>query len=63
MSAEKTAAPRDLVSAPMQCPFCRSARLLTTSKLVDAATYWRCQACGQIWNPARLMITPLRREW
>jgi transposase-like protein len=52
----------DVVSAPLQCPFCRSNRVLTTSKLVTDATYWRCQACGQIWNPARLVMTRLRPE-
>jgi transposase-like protein len=48
------------VCAPLQCPFCRSSRVLTTSKLVDDATYWRCEACGQIWNPARLLGAPVR---
>ena len=49
--------------APPQCPFCRSSRVLTTTKLVTDATYWRCEACGQVWNPARLLATPARRAW
>jgi hypothetical protein len=26
----------------------------TTSKEVNVSTYWRCAACGQIWNAGRL---------
>jgi hypothetical protein len=26
----------------------------TTSKAVTLSTYWRCTACGQIWNVSRL---------
>lgn len=50
-------------SAPLQCPFCRSTHVVTTSKLVSEATYWRCHVCGQIWNPSRLLTRPLRRGW
>jgi transposase-like protein len=62
MRVDETAR-HEAVSAPLQCPFCRSRRVLTTSKLVDDATYWRCEACGQIWNPARLLVRPLRPKW
>jgi RNA polymerase-binding transcription factor DksA len=24
------------------------------SEKVDASTYWRCEACGEMWNLARL---------
>ena len=50
-------------SAPSQCPFCKSTSILTTSKLVSETTYWRCHACGQIWNALRLRIAPPRRGW
>jgi transposase-like protein len=39
---------------PKACPFCRSADVTTTSKAVNAFTYWRCTTCGQIWNAGRL---------
>ncbi|MBI3050597.1 MAG: hypothetical protein HYY76_20085 [Acidobacteria bacterium] len=40
--------------APKACPFCRSPDVKTTSKDVNVSTYWRCLACGQIWNADRL---------
>ena len=36
------------------CPFCNSVDVTTTSKAVNVSTYWRCTACGQIWNVGRL---------
>jgi len=39
---------------PKHCPTCRSQDLKTTSKVVNAATYWRCGACGEVWNVGRL---------
>jgi transposase-like protein len=44
--------------APLKCPFCRSPQIATTSKAVNDNAYWRCQACGQIWNPSRLKPAP-----
>jgi ribosomal protein L37AE/L43A len=48
-----------------ECPFCQSGNVSTTSKAVTAATYWRCHACGQIWNGTRLDVArPYgRRRW
>src|SRR6185503_13740152 len=43
-----------LPAAPSACPFCQSAKISTPSEKVDASTYWRCDACGQMWNVARL---------
>ena len=40
--------------APETCPFCKSRDVTTTSKTVSISTYWRCTACGQIWNVSRL---------
>jgi transposase-like protein len=39
--------------SPTTCPFCRSAKISTPSERVDASTYWRCEACGQMWNVGR----------
>jgi ribosomal protein L37AE/L43A len=44
----------DASIAPKACPFCRSPDVKTTSKEVNVSTYWRCTACGQIWNGGRL---------
>ena len=35
------------------CPFCGSAAIVTTSKVVNADSYRRCQRCGEVWNPTR----------
>jgi transposase-like protein len=43
-------------AAPKACPFCSSANITTTSKEVNASTYWRCAGCGQIWNAGRLTL-------
>ena len=42
------------VAAPTFCPFCRAKELSTASKVINESTYWRCTACGEIWNPGRL---------
>jgi transposase-like protein len=51
-SREVAAADAD-VTAPSRCPSCRSNDVRTTSKVVTAASYWRCEACGEVWNVAR----------
>ena len=43
--------------APTACPFCQSSKITTPSEKVDANTYWRCDACGQMWNVARQRAT------
>jgi len=48
------------VAAPTFCPFCRSKDLRTAAKIINESTYWRCIACGEIWNPGRLRPAPLR---
>lgn len=42
------------VAPPAFCPACRSKDISTTSKTPDVASYWRCGACGEIWNVGRL---------
>lgn len=39
---------------PSNCPTCGSQDLKTTSKVVNVETYWRCAACGEVWNVGRL---------
>jgi transposase-like protein len=40
-------------NVPCACPACESASITTTSKTPNADSYWRCGACGEIWNVAR----------
>jgi hypothetical protein len=43
----------DDLTRPDRCPVCRSRELTTTSKTISLSTYWRCLACGEVWNDAR----------
>jgi ribosomal protein L37AE/L43A len=52
---------RPALAAPKWCPFCGSKQLKTTSKTIDESTYWRCLACGEIWNPGRLRSLTVSR--
>jgi transposase-like protein len=45
--------PEEPSHVPAKCPACNSRDVLTTSKVVDATAYWRCQACGEVWNVER----------
>jgi ribosomal protein L37AE/L43A len=40
--------------APTRCPFCQSNAVSATGQKVTESTYWRCEMCGQLWNPGRL---------
>lgn len=53
--AEEASAPSrpDDTVAPSRCPTCRSDDILTTSKVASADAYWRCCACGEVWNAGR----------
>lgn len=42
------------VLPPTACPVCKSRDLTTTSKTVTSASYWRCRACGEVWNAERV---------
>jgi len=46
-------APEKVAEARAICPACGSAKTQTTSKTIDASTYWRCQRCGEVWNALR----------
>lgn len=41
------------VVSPSVCPMCRSSEIKTTSKAATEASYWRCIACGEVWNVGR----------
>jgi predicted Zn finger-like uncharacterized protein len=40
-------------NVPSCCPTCRSQAIVTTAKVPDAQSYWRCTACGDMWNVTR----------
>lgn len=50
----KSPEPADAGQKPDACPFCQSRAVGTLAKVITPSTYWRCQACGEIWNPTRL---------
>jgi transposase-like protein len=51
------------IPAPAVCPFCQSAAVSTSPKK-DASSYWRCDTCGQVWNPDRLRAARVAdRRW
>lgn len=38
---------------PSACPTCKSAAITTMAKVPNPQSYWRCEACGDVWNGAR----------
>jgi len=38
------------------CPFCGSSLIISLGKGLETDKYWRCQACGDIWNAGRLQV-------
>jgi ribosomal protein L37AE/L43A len=55
----------ETATRPEACPFCQSKAVGTLAKVITPSTYWRCQACGEVWNPARLESVRYgyRRSW
>lgn len=39
--------------APSHCPACGATEVKTSSKVVTADCYWRCDRCGEVWNVGR----------
>lgn len=39
-----------VVTRPAACPECGSRAVGTLAKIITADTYWRCAACGTVWN-------------
>ena len=63
---ERSAVPDAAEAAPAavtQCPFCKSHHVTTTGNAGSLSTYWRCHACGEIWNPTRQASQPRHRGW
>jgi hypothetical protein len=57
------ATPDERVMRPTECPECRSKSIGTLAKTITAETYWRCQACGTVWNETRCRPNAPRRRW
>jgi transposase-like protein len=53
----------DAPVAPTACPFCRSPQIAAATEKVDVSTYWRCEACGEMWNLARLQSAGHRYKY
>jgi transposase-like protein len=51
---DKPSSEIDPLGRPDKCPFCNSRAVGTLAKVITTATHWRCQSCGESWNPARL---------
>jgi predicted Zn finger-like uncharacterized protein len=47
---------------PASCPVCRSSTIVTTAKIPDAHSDWRCANCGEIWNVSRVADQATRWE-
>jgi formate dehydrogenase maturation protein FdhE len=45
---------------PTICPFCGSAKISVPRTKVTASTYWRCEACDQMWNVSRQKASAAR---
>lgn len=43
----------EAATTPTECPACRSTKVVTTSKVITAASYWRCESCDEVWNAGR----------
>jgi len=48
---------RSAGEVPSACPVCHSLSIVTTVKVPDVNTYWRCVKCGEVFNVAR------RQRW
>jgi predicted Zn finger-like uncharacterized protein len=53
MRAADARATPEPAEVPAKCPSCGAREIVTTSKVVDESTYWRCATCGDVWNIAR----------
>ena len=49
-------------ATPVTCPFCGAGTIKAASEKVDASSYWRCVACGEMWNLNRMQVAPVRRS-
>lgn len=50
-TADRTSNP---VGRPPHCPECGSRAIGTLAKIITPDTYWRCAACGIVWNQKNL---------
>ena len=59
-SAPADQSPSDF-TPPSACPACGHDKVTTTAKMPTHESYWRCEACGEIWNVGRRTDGPLRK--
>ena len=63
MTSSRAPAAGHAAAAPAKCPACGSQDLVTTSKVVDESTYWRCASCGEVWNAGRQREASRHVNW
>ncbi len=51
--ATRSASSSRAVDVPTSCPACQSSSIVTTAKVPDRDSYWRCKDCGEVWNNSR----------
>jgi transposase-like protein len=52
--------PEPAAPAPL-CPACRSTDVTTGTAVATVQSYWRCLACGEVWNVGRRESQPRSR--
>jgi predicted Zn finger-like uncharacterized protein len=58
------AVPAAAITPPTSCPSCRSGAIVTSTKVPDVDSYWRCTICGEVWNASRVRTNqPRERRW
>ena len=62
-SKAETNEPGVTTEPPTHCPTCSSREVTTVSKVVTAATYWRCGKCGDVWNVERRREGSRYADW
>ena len=50
-------------SAPSTCPTCQSPSIVTTARIPDSNSYWRCQSCARFGTIRRGMVHSGGNRW
>jgi len=52
-AGDSASQPEEVEPRPTHCASCGSSDVTTASKVINAESYWRCGACGEVWNVGR----------
>jgi uncharacterized C2H2 Zn-finger protein len=50
-----------IFTSPPRCPGCGGVHTVSTDKVPDGNSYWRCIRCQEVWSPDRLIGRPVQR--